>query len=43
MDSVAPMIDQEVWILAEIRNGRVIWWGTFRTEADALAAVGLRE
>jgi ketosteroid isomerase-like protein len=43
MDSVAPMIDQEVWILAEIRNGRVIWWGTFRTEADARAAVGLRE
>jgi hypothetical protein len=34
------MIDQVSWILAEIRNGRVIWWGTFRTEADALEAAG---
>lgn len=43
MDSAAPMIDQENWILGEIRNGRIIWWGTFHTEADALAADGLRD
>jgi ketosteroid isomerase-like protein len=43
IDSAAPMIDQVSWILAEIRNGRVIWWGNFRTEADALEAVGVRE
>jgi|SRR4051794_139528 len=42
MDSAGPMIDQVNWILAEIRNGRVVWWGTFDTEADALEAVGLQ-
>jgi ketosteroid isomerase-like protein len=43
MDSAAPMIDQVNWILAEIRDGRVIWWGTFHTEAEALEAAALRE
>ena len=37
------MIDQLSWVLSEIRNGRVIWWGTFRTEAEALEAAGLSE
>jgi hypothetical protein len=31
------------WVLAEVRNGRVLWWGTFRTEPEALEAVGLRD
>jgi ketosteroid isomerase-like protein len=43
MDSAGPMIDQVTWVPAEIRNGRVIWWGNFRTEPEALEAVGLRE
>jgi hypothetical protein len=37
------MIDQVSWVPAEIRNGRVIWRGNFRTEPEALEAVGLRE
>ena len=43
MDSAGPMIDQVSWVPAEARNGRIIWWGNFRTEAEALEAVGLRE
>ena len=39
MDSPGPIIDQVSWVVSEIRNGRVIWWGTFRTEAEALEAV----
>ena len=38
MDSAAPMIDQLSCVLAEIRDGRVVWWGNFRTEAEALEA-----
>jgi ketosteroid isomerase-like protein len=43
MDSADPMIDQVNWILGEMRDGRLIRWGSFRTEAEALEAVGLRE
>ena len=43
MDSTVPMIDQVSWVMAEVRNGRVIWWGTFRTEPEAVEAVGLRD
>ena len=43
MDSAVPMIDQLSWVLSEIRDGRVIWWGTFRTEREALEAAGLSE
>jgi len=43
MDSATPMIDQISWVVAEIRNGRAIWWGTFRTEAEALEAAGVSE
>ena len=39
----ADVIAQVNWILAEIRNGRILWWRTFRTEAEALEAAGLRE
>jgi ketosteroid isomerase-like protein len=43
MDSAAPMIDQVNWILAEWSDERVVWWGTYRSEAEALEAVRLRE
>ena len=32
------------WVqLARFRDGRVVWWQTFRTRGEALEAVGLRE
>ena len=41
--SDAPL-DQTDWQAGEWRDGRAIWWRTFRTEAEALeAAVGLPE
>lgn len=43
MESAAPMIDQVNWILAEWSDERVVWWGTYRSEAEAFEAVGLRE
>jgi len=42
MDSAVPMIDQPSWVLSEIHDGRVVWWGTFRTEREALEAAGSR-
>jgi hypothetical protein len=38
-----PVVEQVNWILAEIRDGRVVGWGTFRSEAEAPEAAGLRE
>src|SRR5262245_30570242 len=43
MDSAGSMVEQLNWILAEMRDGRVVWWRTFRTEPEALDAAGLRE
>lgn len=37
--SEAPF-EQVVWQLAEWRDGRIAWWRSFRTEAEALTAVG---
>jgi ketosteroid isomerase-like protein len=37
-------VEQRVWQVAKWRDGKAIWWQTFRTEADALeaaAAVGI--
>jgi hypothetical protein len=42
-DSANPVVKQFNWILGEIRDGRVVGWGTFRSEAEALEAAGLRE
>jgi ketosteroid isomerase-like protein len=42
LESDAPM-DQAVWQVADYRHGKVIWWRFTRSEADALAAAGLRE
>jgi ketosteroid isomerase-like protein len=41
--SDAP-IDQTIWVVAEWRNKKIVWWSPqYRTEAEALEAVGLRE
>ena len=32
-----------LWNVAEWRRGKCVWWGNYRTEAEALEAVGLRE
>jgi hypothetical protein len=36
-------IDEDFWQAAEMRSGVIVWYGAFRTEADALEAVGLRQ
>jgi ketosteroid isomerase-like protein len=42
VESDAPM-DQEVWLVARPRDGKVIWWRFFRIESEAFEAAGLRE
>ena len=32
-----------MWLAARVRDGRVSWWSFFRTEREALEAVGRRE
>lgn len=41
-DSGVP-IDQVVWQVSKVRDGRAIWWRNFATEAEALEALGVRE
>jgi ketosteroid isomerase-like protein len=36
-------VDSEFWQVWTIRNGKVVRWGAYATEADALEALGLRE
>ena len=36
-------IDMRLWRLARFRRGKCIWWGTFRTESEALEAVAPTE
>jgi ketosteroid isomerase-like protein len=36
-------IEVDFWQAVEVRGGRVVWSAAFRTEADALEAVRLRE
>ena len=36
-------VQVDFWHVLEIRGGRVVWSAAFRTEADALEAVRLRE
>jgi ketosteroid isomerase-like protein len=40
--SDAP-IERRLWMLAEWRQEKVVWWRTYGTEAEGLDAVGLRE
>jgi hypothetical protein len=36
-------VDQTLWHVARWRNERMVWWGAFVTEREALKAAGLRE
>jgi len=36
-------VPQIMWIAWRVRDGLLVWWATFRTEAEALEAVGLSE
>ena len=36
-------LSQTTWNAFRVRDGTVVWWGFFRTEAEALEAVGLSE
>jgi ketosteroid isomerase-like protein len=36
-------VGETQWHVADWRDGKVVWWGISRTEAEALEAVGLRE
>ena len=40
--SGAPFEDA-VWVAARVRDGKVSWWQTFLSEAEALEAAGLSE
>jgi len=43
MESDAPT-DQTAWLVTEVgANKTAVWWGVFRSEAEALEAAGLRE
>jgi hypothetical protein len=41
-DSATALVDF-VWIPMRWRDGKLIWWRNYSTEADALAAMGLKE
>jgi ketosteroid isomerase-like protein len=36
-------VEQSMWQAVKSRDGKLTWWATFRTEREALEAVGLRE
>jgi ketosteroid isomerase-like protein len=36
-------VPQTMWMAWRVRDGLLAWWETFRTEDEALQAVGLRE
>ena len=36
-------VPQTMWLAWRVRDGLVSWWAPFRTEREALEAVGLRE
>ena len=38
---VGVEVPQTMWMSWRVRDGLVIWWATFRTEAEALEAAGL--
>ena len=40
--SDAP-VEERLWLVAEWRNRKAIWWHTFRSEVEALKAAGLAE
>jgi ketosteroid isomerase-like protein len=36
-------LNLSMWLAARLRDGRVTWWSWYRTEQEALDAVGARE
>ena len=42
VESDAP-VEETVWLVAEWRHGKTIWWHTFRRQAEAVQAAALRE
>ena len=34
-------VEQTMWQAVKLRDGKLTWWASFRTESEALAAVGL--
>ena len=36
-------IEQRFWLVSKWRDRKVIWWQTFRDEAEAVKVVGLKE
>jgi ketosteroid isomerase-like protein len=36
-------VPQTMWMAWRMRDGLLLWWATYRTEDEALEAVGLRE
>jgi ketosteroid isomerase-like protein len=42
LDSGTPFEDT-LWQASKWRHGKVVWWQTFESEAEALEATGLRE
>ena len=36
-------LEETVWLAIQWRDKKVVWWGAFATEAEALEAVGLSE
>jgi ketosteroid isomerase-like protein len=36
-------VEQTMWMAARLRDGKVGWWAFFRTEHEALEAVGLSD
>jgi ketosteroid isomerase-like protein len=36
-------VDEDFWQVTELREGLIVWYASFRTESEALEAVGLRE
>jgi hypothetical protein len=42
LDSGTPF-EETLWQASRWRQGRVVWWQTFQSEAEALEAAGLEE
>ncbi len=36
-------VELTIWQAVKLRDGKAAWWGSFRTEREALEAVGLAE
>jgi hypothetical protein len=41
--AAALRFEREMWLAIERRDGREVWWASYRSKAEALEAAGLRE